>query len=317
MDHNATISTLLSQFQQRLALGWICGEDGGQRPLHSEPASAATALVGYLNIIHPHRLQILGRQELAYLDGLSAALRADVIDQLCAASPAAILLCEELSAPDDLRQACAQSHTPLLTSACAGADVIATLRHELEKGQADTTTVHGVFLEVHGMGVLLTGDSGVGKSELALELITRHHRLIADDAAEFSRVGLDTVRGRCPEALRDFLEVRGLGILDIRAMFGDSAIKMSKDLRLIIHLQRLKADALQQLDRLQGSLQSRALLGIEIPVITLPVTTGRNLAVLVEAAVRDHILRRKGYNASEAFISRHQQLMQPTPADED
>lgn len=170
--------------------------------------------------------------------------------------------------------------------------------------------VHGVFLEVHGMGVLLTGESGVGKSELALELLTRGHRLIADDAAEFSRVGPDIVRGRCPEALRDFLEVRGLGILNVRAMYGDSAIKLSKDLRLVIHLQRLASQDLQQLDRLQGIYRTHSILDIEVPEVTLPVAPGRNLAVLVEAAVRDHILLRKGYNASEALIKRQRELIQ-------
>ena len=156
----------------------------------------------------------------------------------------------------------------------------------------------------------ITGDSGVGKSELALELLTRGHRLIADDAPEFSHVGPDIVRGRCPEALRDFLEVRGLGILNVRAMYGDSAIKLSKDLRLVIHLKRLASEDLQQLDRLQGIYRTHTILDVDVLEVTLPVAPGRNLAVLVEAAVRDHILVRKGYNASEAFIKRQRELIQ-------
>ena len=160
------------------------------------------------------------------------------------------------------------------------------------------------------MGVLLTGDSGIGKSELALELITRNHRLIADDAPEFSRAGPDTVRGTCSDVLRDFLEVRGLGVLDIRAMYGDSAIKMSKDLRLIIHLEKMAIEELHQVDRLGGSYGQKSILDIDFPIVTLPVATGRNLAVLAEAAVRHHILLRKGYNATDAFIARQQQLIQ-------
>ena len=171
------------------------------------------------------------------------------------------------------------------------------------------TVIHGVFLDIHGLGVLLTGDSGVGKSELALELISRSHCLIADDAIEFSQQGPDEVLGTCPEALRDFLEVRGLGVLNIRAMYGDGVIQASKDLCLIVHLERMASEKIQQVDRLKGCYGHQRILGIEVPMVTLPVASGRNLAVLVEAAVRHHILLRKGYNASDEFIARHQQIL--------
>ena len=174
---------------------------------------------------------------------------------------------------------------------------------------AEKTVIHGVFLDVHGLGVLLTGDSGVGKSELGLELITRSHCLIADDAIEFSQQGPGAVRGTCPDVLRDFLEVRGLGVLDIRAMYGDGVIKDSKDLCLIVHLERMAPEKIQQVDRLEGCYGKRQILDMEVPVVTLPVASGRNLAVLVEAAVRHHILLRKGYNASDAFIARQQQIL--------
>ncbi len=171
------------------------------------------------------------------------------------------------------------------------------------------TVVHGVFLDIHGLGVLLTGDSGVGKSELALELISRSHCLIADDAIEFSQQDPGEVLGTCPEALRDFLEVRGLGVLNIRAMYGDGVIQTSKNLCLIVHLERMAPEKIQQVDRLEGCYGHQHILGTEIPMVTLPVASGRNLAVLVEAAVRHHILLRKGYNASEAFIARQQQIL--------
>ena len=171
------------------------------------------------------------------------------------------------------------------------------------------TVVHGVFLDIHGLGVLLTGDSGVGKSELALELISRSHCLIADDAIEFSQQDPGEVLGTCPEALRDFLEVRGLGALNIRAMYGDGVIQTSKNLCLIVHLERMAPEKIQQVDRLEGCYGHQHILGTEIPMVTLPVASGRNLAVLVEAAVRHHILLRKGYNASEAFIARQQQIL--------
>ena len=159
-----------------------------------------------------------------------------------------------------------------------------------------------------GTGVLITGESSIGKSELALELLTRGHRLIADDATEFARTSPDTLNGTCPEMLRDFLEVRGLGILNVRAMFGASAIKQSRNLRLIVVLQDI--DDAEKMDRLHGSKQIRTIQNVDIPEITLPVGPGRNLAVLLEVAVRNHILNMKGYDASQAFIDRQKRRLE-------
>jgi HPr kinase/phosphorylase len=316
MDDIVTVNTLFQRYQQRLDLQWLAGRDGSQRTLGKTDDTSGHALIGYLNIIHPNRLQLLGPVEFDYLNELDIGLRQTLIEQLCASEPAALIVAEGLSVPDELRDCCEQSQTPLLFSSLGSAKLMTCLRHYLGGELAEKAVAHGVLLEVHGMGVLLTGESSVGKSELALELITRNHRLIADDAPEFSRVGPDTVRGRCPEVLRDFLEVRGLGILNIRAMYGDSAIKLSKDLRLVINLQHLAAEDLQQVDRLRGSYRKCTILDIEIPEVTLPVASGRNLAVLVEAAVRDHILLRKGYNASEAFSQRQRELIQAQTTEE-
>ncbi len=170
----------------------------------------------------------------------------------------------------------------------------------------ENITIHGVFMEVIGIGVLLTGSAAVGKSELALELITRGHRLIADDAPEFTRFPDNSLRGSCPPLLSDFLEVRGLGILNIRAMFGDSAIKIRKRLNLIIHLQEMVSQELNEIDRLQGSLTSTEILGITVPKVTLPVAPGRELAILVETAARQYLQRLRGYHANEEFIARQQ-----------
>ncbi len=310
MDDIVTVNLLFQHYQQRLGLRWLAGRGGEQRTLRYSADTSGHSLIGYLNIIHPNRLQLLGPIELDYLNKLDTASRLQLIKQLCAGEPAAVVIAEQQIIPDDLRNYCEKTQTPLLLSSLGSAKLMSSLRHYLDDELAEKTVVHGVLLEVHGMGVLLTGESSVGKSELALELISRNHRLIADDAPEFSRVGPDTVRGRCPEVLRDFIEVRGLGILNIRAMYGDSAIKFSKDLRLVVHLQRLAAGDLHKVDRLKGSYRKRTILDVEIPEATLPVASGRNLAVLVEAAVRDHILLRKGYNAAEAFSQRQRELIQ-------
>ena len=319
MDDTPTVSTLFSRYQKRLALQWVEGQEGSSRQLKWTSDTPGKSLVGHLNTIHPNRVQILGQLELDYLTHLSDASRHELLTQLYSARPAAIIVAERGAAelkggckelPAELSSMAKETQTPLLCSELASVKLVSDLHHFLGSELSEKTIVHGVFLEVQGMGVVLTGESGVGKSELALELITRNHRLIADDAPEFFRVGPDTVRGTCPDALRDFLEVRGLGILNVRAMYGDSAIKISKDLRLMIHLENMALEKIQQVDRLEGSYTQKNILDVEIPMVTLPVATGRNLAVLVEAAVRHHILLRKGYNASEAFVTRQQEFIQ-------
>lgn len=309
MEHTPTINSLYLRYQERLGLSWISGVENAYQPVNWPGTRKGLSLIGYLNTIHPNQLQVMGEVEFAYLDSLDATGRGNIIEQLIQARPTAILIADKLQAPEDLYQAAKESGTVMIGSQISASKLISSLLHYLGSEFADKTTIHGVFLEVNGLGVLLTGESNMGKSELALELITRSHRLIADDAPEFSLVGPDTVRGSCPEVLRDFLEVRGLGILNIRAMYGDNAIKMSKDLRLIVNLRRMEPEDMRLVDRLKGSYATRTVLDIEIPEVTVPVVSGRNLAVLVEAAARDHILLRKGYNAAEDFIQRQNALI--------
>ena len=175
----------------------------------------------------------------------------------------------------------------------------------------NSVTVHGVLMDVLGLGVLLTGASGIGKSELALGLINRGHRLIADDAPLFYRQGGEAVIGSCPSVLRNFLEVRGIGVLDVRAMFGDNAIRDHKRLRLVVHLVAINDAQLLDMDRLHGIHRTFEVLGVLIPEVTVPVAPGRNLDVLVEAAVRNEVLKRTGYTASEEFLKRqHAEILQ-------
>ncbi len=166
------------------------------------------------------------------------------------------------------------------------------------------------MMEVHGLGVLLTGDSGVGKSELALDLLSRGHRLIADDAPELSLVPPDTLNAACGAAIQDYMEVRGLGVIDIRALFGDDAIRKQKALRYVIKLESVKPQGLRRLDRLTGEHRMRDILGVQIPETVLPVASGRNLAILVECAVRNQSLKTQGYDAVEQFVARQQEIIQ-------
>jgi HPr kinase/phosphorylase len=184
------------------------------------------------------------------------------------------------------------------------------LSHYLKQVMAENTSLHGVFIEVQGFGVLIQGSPAIGKSELALELITRGHRLIADDIVDFYRISPERIEGRCPALLQDFLEVRGLGLLNIRAMFGDNAVKPTKPLDLIIKLELADLIQLQKLDRLNANAQHEKVLDVSIPKVVIPIAAGRNISVLVEVAVRNHILLLRGINATQQFTKRQKQMIQ-------
>ena len=309
MSTTLDIQTLYRALHDKLGLVWLSGEQYKEQAVHTtDNDNAEDSLVGYLNLIAMHRIQVLGSKELDYLDSLRKNSRKDTISQLFSGQTTLVVIAKGMAPPADLEAAASTSKTPLLSSELSSQDVIANLQHYLTNYFADKITLHGVFMEVLGTGVLITGDSSIGKSELALELLTRGHRLIADDATEFSRVSPDTLLGSCPEMLRDFLEVRGLGILNVRAMFGASAIKQHRNLRLIVVLQDIEEAS--KMDRLHGSKRMRNIQDVDIPEITLPVGPGRNLAVLLEVAVRNYILSSKGYDASQAFIERQKRRLE-------
>lgn len=312
---NASIHALelFSQLQDKLGLRWIAGQQGAQRVLEAvETVARRPSLAGYLNIIYPNKVQILGTEELSWLDGLDSRLRWETIERMMQYRPLALVISKDQPCPEDLREAAEESQTPLWTSPNRGHELLNLLQYHLARVLAPRITLHGVFMEVYSIGVLITGESGSGKSELALELLTRGHRLVADDAPEFTQIAPDVLDGTCPELLQDLLELRGLGVLNIREMFGDTAVKRNKYLRLIVHLSRpneLPADG-DGMIRLTGDLGLRRVLDLDVPLITLPVAPGRNLAVLAEAAARTHILRTKGLDPAAAFLARHSQFLQ-------
>ncbi|MDE2089592.1 MAG: HPr(Ser) kinase/phosphatase [Gammaproteobacteria bacterium] len=307
MTAPVTVRSLYDTLRTRLGLKWSAGRAGQERRLPGAArGQSGVALVGYLNLIHRTPVQVLGTAELGHLRTPGKNAGKQALERLFSAPTTLVIVAGGASVPRSLKIHADASGTPLLASRLPGAELIAQFQYHLATVLAEKITLHGVFMEIMGIGVLLAGGSGVGKSELALELVSRGHRLIADDAPEFARLAPDILSGTCPELLWGFLEVRGLGVLNIRAMFGDGAIKQSKHLRLIIKLERLSKHQLRALDRLRGSRGSRRLLGVEVPEITLPVAPGRNLAVLVEAAVRNHVLNLKGYDAGRDLSDRQQ-----------
>jgi len=301
---------LFNSLQTRLGLEWAGGRDGETAALIGPAAEeTSSTLVGHLNFIHHSRVQVLGSAEINYLNGLDPKAHDAALRQLFSPRTGLVIVADDQPLPEGFAAAADASTIPLFTSTLASNRLINNMQYFLSHAMAEKTTLHGVFMEVLGIGLLLTGGAGIGKSELALELITRGHRLVADDAPEFARIAPDIVNGTCPEMLREFMEVRGLGMLNIRAMFGDSAIKHNKYLRLVIRLEHMSDEQLAQIDRLQGSRRSIKILGVDIPEITLPVAPGRNLAVLVETAVRTHVLTLKGYEPYRDFMRRQQNAM--------
>lgn len=306
-----TIDTLFERYGEKLGLSWTGGHTGGNRTISpEEDGPTLKSLVGCLNLIHPHQIQILGAVEHDYLASLSERAMSESLDQMFRAAPACIIVAEERQPTAVMALRCHEAGIPLFTTPQSSYRLANRLRYYLADMLAETVVMNGVFMEVMDTGVLITGPSGVGKSELALELIARGHRLVADDAAKFSRIGPEQLSGTCPEILQDFLEVRGLGIINVRNTYGDSSIKSEKLLRLIVRLEAMDRARLLQLDRLDGSSSTQTILEVEIPEITLPVAPGRNLAILLECAVRNHILKRRGYNAPQDFISKQQNLIE-------
>jgi HPr kinase/phosphorylase len=253
---------------------------------------------------------VLGQPEIKYYQKLRPNQREHVSDELFAAGMPAMIVAEGLEVPDGLRARCRAHQTPLLTTMLPAAKVIDGLRIYLNKLLSKQGQRHGVLIDVLGMGVLITGESGLGKSELALELISRGHGLVADDMVEIMQIGPNMIEGRCPQLLQNLLEVRGIGLLDIKAIFGETAVRRRMRIKLVVHLARYSSS--DEINRLPTVLQYEELLGVAIRKVILPVAVGRNLAVLLEAAVRNTILQLRGIDTVGDFIKR-QQLAMNTP----
>lgn len=302
-----SIQQLYDDNRKELDLEWLAGIPGGERLISGDAVSAADQ-IGHLNPIHPDRIQVFGHQENDYYKKLSPAVRQQQIDELINGKPPAFIIAEGLEIPDYLLSTCAEKEISLFSTSLPAAHVIDYLRVYLSKKLAQRLTMHGVFMDVLGVGVLITGESGLGKSELGLELISRNHGLVADDAVEFARIAPNMVEGRCPPLLRNLLEVRGLGLLDVKTIFGETAVRRKMRLNLIVHLVR-RSTLEENHERLPLHSQTEDVLGLPIRKVTIPVEAGRNLAVLLEAAVRNTILQLRGIDTLKDFMERQQKAM--------
>ena len=302
MKEILSAESIIVNLASKIELNWVAGAEDPDRPLHEINVDDHATLIGHLNLIHNNIIQVIGKMECDYLNNLDDDFRISTLTQLFSHKTVAVILSDDLPVPTLISEFANQYNVPVLSCKTDSNNVVDTARYYLHELFSNKEIVHGVFMEVLGTGVLITGESSVGKSELALELISRGHRLVADDAPEFTKTGPDILAGRSPSILQGFMEVRGLGVLNIREMYGDNAIKMNKYLGLIIHMQPLKDGNINEFDRLKGTTEVRRVLEVDIPVTVIPVAPGRNLAVIVEAAIRNHILRRHGYDASQQLI---------------
>ncbi len=310
MSKKFTAQRLFKDFKSRLSLTWVTDKNNDKRADSIiAPENQQRSLIGHLNLIRPNYIQVIGVSELEYLKSLGKNSRQDALETLFVHTPVIVILADSIPEFHELINCSKLSGTPILKSSETSINIIDTIQYDYSGIFSGQTNMHGVFMEVMGIGVLLTGESNIGKSELALALISRGHRLIADDSPEFIRDAPDVITGSCPSVLKDFLEVRGLGLLNIRAMYGDNSIVPNKRLKLIIHLAELTITESQEIDRLGSKYHSITILNVDIPKTVIPVAPGRHLAVIVEAAVRNQVLIMNGYDASSDFIQRQQNII--------
>jgi HPr kinase/phosphorylase len=302
---------LFEAHREALRWSWVAGRGHPERRFDDaavRDARSAADLVGYLNYIHPYRVQIVGRREVAYLESAAPEDAERRIARIVTLEPPVIIAADGVTVPPRLVAMCDRAEIPLFVTAESAGHVIDLVRGYLGQHFADRTTRHGVFMDILGLGVLLTGESGLGKSELGLELVSRGHGLVADDAVDIYRISQTALEGRCPELLQNLLEVRGIGLLDIKAIFGETAVRRKMRLKLIVHLVR-KETLEREFERLPYEPLYEEILDLPVRKVVIAVDAGRNLAVLVEAAVRNTVLQLRGIDTYQEFIRRHQEAM--------
>lgn len=305
----ATYQQLFTLCKRKFDFNWLYGQShaGDSIELSPNAVNYPTLAVGFLNIIHPDRLHILGPAEIAFFDQIGSEARKSLIAKLAEEKSLGFVLCANLSLQPDMVQALIEHDLVVFSTSETPERVLTLVRQYIVRLLAPSCSMHGVFMDVFGMGILLSGQSGIGKSELGLELVTRGHGLVADDVVDFIQRAPDWVEGSAPALLANLLEVRGIGLLDIKTIFGETAVRRKMRLNLVAELKQF--DQGELMERLPETELFTEVLGQPIRKMIIPVGGGRNLAVLVEAAVRSAILQLRGINTIEEFFQRQRKLM--------
>lgn len=293
-----------------LGLTLVSGDEGldnvVNRPRIQKPG---LALAGFLEYIHPGRIQILGKSEMTFLNERGSTERTRIISQLCRQGVTCFVFTTGLTPPQELIDETNEHAVPLLRTELVSSVIIDRLTQYLEDRLAPRAVVHGVLIDIYGLGVLILGDSGVGKSECALELIVRGHRLVSDDVVEIRRQN-DALVGTGPELTRYHMELRGLGLVNVKDLFGVASVRMEKSIEIVIHLDPWKPG--KRYDRLGLDDAGHEILGITLPYVEMPVGPGRNLSVLTEVAARNHLLKLKGYHPARELARRLGESIHPS-----
>lgn len=304
---SVSVRDLLAQGGQALGLRLLAGRGGLDRTIHlSRVQRPGLALTGFTDYIRYGRVQIMGGSEISYLSRLPARRRRTILRRLARCHITCFVISKDLSPPPELVSEAEAQSIPVLVTATESTGLIKQLSAFLDERLAPRMHVHSVLLDVFGLGVLIVGESGIGKSECALDLIDRGHRLVADDVVEIRRVS-DVLMGSSPDLTRYHMEVRGLGVINIRDLYGVSSIRMSKRVELVVSLERWEAG--KDYDRLGLREERYPILGVNVPLVRMPVAPGRNIALLVEVAARNQLLRARGHDAARRFAEQVDEML--------
>jgi HPr kinase/phosphorylase len=298
---NGVVVQELEQNQEhRLELTLMAGRNGLNKMItHSQVQKMGLALTGFVPFINPERLQIIGNTEMAYFNTLTPEMQEKVIHEICNLPLSCLVVTRGLEIPDLLLREAEEKGIPVFRTSIRSFDFIERITRFLEEKLSARASLHGVLMDVFGVGLLLLGKSGIGKSECALDLILRGHRLVADDMVHIQKRSSSSVIGSGFEVIQHHMEVRGLGILNIRSLFGVEAIREKKKIELVIEL--MEWDAHREYDRLGFEEEKFSILGVELPMLRIPVTPARNLTTIIEVAVRNHLLKVMGYDSALEF----------------
>jgi HPr kinase/phosphorylase len=299
-----------------LPLELLSGAGGVEREIASPHIQkTGLALTGFDEYLRPARILVFGESEVRYLESLATERRLNTLASVFSHDIPCVLITGGWNAPPELLLASERFHVPVLRTGVATPLAIAKITTLLDDRLAVREVIHGVLVDILGLGVLIVGESGIGKSECALDLVVRGHRLVADDTVEIRRRGETVIVGTCPELTRHHMEVRGLGVINIRDLFGIASTRTSKRVELVVQLERW--DPTREYDRLGIDENVYDLLGLKVPLIRMPVAPGRSLAILVEVAARNQLLRTRGLNAAKELVSRLEQRLREEDVDRD
>jgi len=297
------VEDLAKDTEFNLELRLLAGSAGLGREIdHTRVQKYGLALAGFTGFVHKRRVQILGNTEISYLRSLDAETRRRAVDSYVELDLACIVVTKGLTAPTELVEACERAGVPLFATTLLTSTLINNLQAFLGERLAPTTTMHGVLLDAFSMGVLLLGKSGIGKSECALDLVMRGHRLVADDVVNIKRRGHDVIYGASTDLTKHHMEVRGLGVLNIKELFGIASVRERKRVELVVELLEWREE--EDFDRLGLEDRFFTILDVELPLVTIPVRHGRNISSIVEVAVRNQLLKFEGHHSGREFEER-------------